>query len=347
MQISKGVRWLMHGSWMVIAIYLGSTYLINFGLSSKSQKTPDKTKFQAADEARFRPLFDTGSKALANGQYTEALASFLEAERATEQLTDEQYDSLKKSRERIADAYETAGNYTGAESVFLALANSGIREGQTLFQAKELDRALVRAQDAEQFANHLTSGKQDSLQASRDLLVNCLTGLHRYPEAVEAHQRMIDYLKGSVESYDEAFIRNYMSLAHTYSEANNWNDAEQTLFLAIESCDATQAHLSGMAGTDQIVSSALVNKNIALHDLVIAYYREGKTDNALSKADEFFGYASEQIENPANPQGYAPADIAKLGLQIATEAKRQDSVDLWRHRVNQPSLVVYRLPGRQ
>ncbi len=126
---------------MAVAIYLGSTYLINFALSRSSAQQKASGH---ADEAKFRSLLKSGNQAIRNGRYSDALASFLAAERSADQLSDDQYESLKKSRLQIAQIYESSGNNSEAESVYRALATCAIQQGQALLGAKPLEQTLAR-----------------------------------------------------------------------------------------------------------------------------------------------------------------------------------------------------------
>ena len=68
---------------MALAIYLGSTYLINYVVSKPSppQRTAmgQMVKHPPANDARFRALFNAGNQAFRNGMYSDALANYLEA----------------------------------------------------------------------------------------------------------------------------------------------------------------------------------------------------------------------------------------------------------------------------
>jgi hypothetical protein len=330
-QISKGVRWFVHGSLIVLAIWLGSTYLIERAMSPTRGQTGSKSEpiGPPANDAKFRALFDSGNKALRDGQYGDALASFTEAEHSAERLSDDQYDALKKSRQQIAQLYETSGYNSEAGAVYRALATCAIRQAQSLFNAKEFDGAVVRARDAEQFSDPLTEGKQASLQQSIYLLANSLAGpgLHRYSEAVEATQRMIDYLKAS-DADDKVLADNYINLASSYAEAKDWYAFEHSLVLAIDSCDRALGHLS----TDSTAGYPLrLSRNWAQYNLVIAYYRQGNTDAALSKADDLYTEALER-RDPGHPLAYSAQSIASLALQIAADENKKVAIDLWRTR---------------
>jgi hypothetical protein len=334
MHISKSVRWFAQGSLMLLAIYLGSKYLIQSALAPPSISQKNEVidpALQAANNTRFRSLFDAGNQALRDGKYSSALDSFLEAERSADQLTDEQYESLKKSRVQIAETYENSGDSSAAASVYVALEHFADRDGQALFQAKEYERALVRAQDAEQFSDRLFEGRQSALQESRTLLVNCLNALQRYPEAAEAQQRMIDYLKATSDD-DKALADNYLGLANIHFQVKDWRGAEQSLGLAIDASDRTLSRYS--ADDNQLLIGATrMNRNWAQYNLVIAEYQEGETGTALAKAEDFFAEYSKPRDkmHPLNV-AYHADDFAALALQIARETQRQNDIEFWQRR---------------
>ena len=317
---------------MALAIYLGSTYLINRAVSPRVEQTKKSRVNQPpANEAKFRSLLKAGNQAASNGQYDDALARYLEAETSADLLTDEQYDSLKKSRLRIAQGYESSGNASEDENVYRVLSDSAIHQGQAMFNAKHMEEALVRAQDAEQFSSHLNTGRRDALQQSASLSVNSLEALHRYPEAEQAEQRVIDYLKASNESSDDVFADAYLSLATIYAQASDWSNAQQTLELALGACDNSLTR-SSQENDQTLNDSAQLKKNWAQYNLVIAYYREGNIDTALSKADDFYTEASQKPSDATHPVAYHAVDFAGLGMQIAKSEKRQDAIDLWQRR---------------
>ncbi len=341
MQLSKGTRWFVRGSLMALAIYLGSSYLINRALSPSPKSVGGSKSAPApANEAKFRSLLKAGDKAFESGQYSDALARFLEAEHSGEVLTDEQYEALKKTRLQIAQIYEKSANSSEAQSVYGVLAACAIQQGQTLLQAKQFEQTLARGQDAEQFSNRLNGGKRESLQQAVYLSVNALTGLQRYPAAAQSEQRMIDYLKSSADDSDKAFSDAYLNLASIYAEAKDWRGFEQALVSAIDACDRTLAHFS--ADSNQVlVGATLINKNWAQYNLVIAYYREGNIETSLAKAEDFFGELSGNTQNPMHPVNvaYHAEDFASLALQIATETKNQDAIDHWSKRAGNVRVV--------
>jgi tetratricopeptide (TPR) repeat protein len=340
MPISRGVRWFAKGSLMVLAIWWGSSYLINRALHPPA--TPPEASKPAIEEhptneAKFQSLLDSGNQAFRNGQYQDALDRFLEAEQSGERLTDEQYQALKNSRLQLAQTYENGGDNLAAQRVYHALYDCALRQGQAWFRVSQFDRAVTRGQDAEELSGHLTEGRRDALQYAIYLLRTSLVELQRYPEAAQAQVRMIDYLKATVDGDDWAFGSSYESLAEIYSKGKDWPDFEHALLYAIEACDRTLEHPP--TDNSSIADAALRTKNVAQYNLVIAYYREGNTEAALSKADDLFAEYPPTPPDPMHPLTvqFHSRDFATLALQIATEAKRPNDIDRWREKGGIPS----------
>ena len=351
MQISKGVRWLAKGSMMVLAIWWGSSYLINRGLHLPARppeaSKPQEGEEHPANEAKFRALVDSGNQAYRNGQYSDALDYFQQAEQSGERLTGEQYESLKNSRLQLAQTYENGGDSAAAQRLYHVLTDCALQQGYAQSRARQWERALARARDSEDLSQHLTERRRDALQYATGLSASSLVELQRYPEAAQAQQRLIDYLKSTVDGDDWALPSNYESLAEIYSKAQDWPAFEQTLLLAIAASDRTLANLPAENGPT-ISDATRRTKNVAEYNLVIAYYREGNIEAALSKADELFAAYPEGPQDPMHPLTvqFHSRDFASLALQVATEAKRQDAVNLWRERGGIPvggvSVIAFR-----
>jgi hypothetical protein len=329
MPVSKGVRWFAHGSLMALAIYLGSVYLIEHATSAPTIPREDaksEAAHPAANEARFRSLYDAGTQALRDGLNSTALDKFLEAERSADQLTDDQYTSLKTSRLQIAQLYENSGDTSAVQSVYRSLVSCAMREGQARYDAKRYEDVGAFAEDAMQFSGHLTDGKRDSVQASSYLLITSLNALHRSHEAAQAQLRLIDYLKTLGDDADPALAQAYLGLSSSYADEKDWHGVEQALLQAIEVCDRTN--------NQQQSGNLSVAKNWAQYNLVIAYYQQGETATALSKADEFFTTYSSRPQDPMHPVNvaYHADQFAALALQIAKETNRQDDIDFWQKR---------------
>jgi hypothetical protein len=134
-----------------------------------------------------------------------------------------------------------------------------------------------------------------------------------------------------------ALIEQYMNLAREYSIQDDWNRAEQAVLSASESSDKIITRLAPDRGAEaeHRVGAAISQKAVALRWLIIAYKNEGKTDLALSTADDYFNFKLEAggrwgIIRLSSGQ----KDIAALALQIASAANRPDAVDLWQQRLN-------------
>jgi tetratricopeptide (TPR) repeat protein len=330
---------LLMWSLLAVLICVVSSVIIRYVAlppSPQDQVSRQEAKYRSVNDAKFRSLLDAGSKALKEARYSEALDDFQEAERSTDQLTSDQYASLKSSRLQVASLSEASGNNAEAENAYKALAASANQQGRALSRAKHCDAAVGEFGDAEKFSDHLTETKQASLLESRTSLAGCLQELHRVPEAVEATQRMIDYLRASDE-LNPALIEQYMNLAREYSIQDDWNRAEQAVLSASESSDKIITRLAPDRGAEaeHRVGAAISQKAVALRWLIIAYKNEGKTDLALSTADDYFNFKLEAggrwgIIRLSSGQ----KDIAALALQIASAANRPDAVDLWQQRLN-------------
>jgi len=336
MQISKGWQRVVRAVLWLLIIVLGSNYLIRLVLNSPPKPqtaSTTETKEPPANEAAFRSALEAGNQALRDGRYTDALDRFLEAERSGERLSDEQYEALKNSRLQLARIYEAAGDNSAGQQVYHVLTDCALQQGYAHSRAKQWEGALARAQDSEDLSAHLTEGRRDALQYATGLSASSLEALQRYPEAVQVRQRMIDYLKSTVDGDDAAFGSYYESLAETYSKAQNWPAFEQTLLLAIAACDRTLANPPAENGPT-ISDFTRRTKNVAQYNLVIAYYREGNTETALSKADDFFTAYPEGPQDPMHPitVQFHSRDFASLALTIATEAKRPQDADYWRQK---------------
>jgi tetratricopeptide (TPR) repeat protein len=356
MAISKGTRWFAKGSFMAIAIYLGSTSLIHYAVSppsprspAKESAAPKKIKEPPANEARFRASFEAGKQAMSDGRYATALDNFLEAERSADQLTDDQYNALKEARLQVAQAYKSVGNTEAANSVYRALADCANRDGHALLWAKSFKEAVARGRDAEQFSEDLSQDERDSLLfISTSLLTASLEGLQRYSEAAEAQQHYIDVLKASIDPDSFAFVQAYMSLEGIYQDAGDWHGVEEALTQEIEKCDSITSH--GTTDANGALVNTVTPKNWAQYNLVVAYNTSGNPDKALSTAEDSFSEYSQKEPDRTHPISivYHASDFAALALQIATQAKRQDDIDLWQKRASGGiKIIALHPPGTQ
>lgn len=318
----------------VVLVFVASSAIINYVASRPVPKRDlEEMKFRAVNNAKFQSLLEAGTKNIKNAQYPEALANFQDAEQAVGKLTDDQYTSLKTARRQIASIYEASGRDSEAQPAYKALANSGIQEGEALMKADQFQAALPRLQDGEEFSEHLTDTKRDSLLESRGALVNCFWELQRYSDAVDTTQRMIEYLRILSDPYDPLLTAKYLELVQTYSRENDWTDAEQYLLLAWGECDKRIAHFSGLAGADASLNAALSDKDLTLYWLVTAYQKQGQTDHALATAEEMYTFIAQNSKPWSDLGPYPRKEVAKLALQVASEAKQQEALSLWQKRL--------------
>jgi hypothetical protein len=328
--VVRGFLWLLIvglASYYLIQLFVfhSPTSLIGRLITPAPLQGPSHKKASASpgSEARFNSFLKGGEDAFHNGNYTDALSLYSQAERSSLPLNDSEYASLKEARLEIAKAYDAMPDNTAAERVYLSLAKEGIREAKSRCLARECGDALPFAQDGEEFSKHLTEDKRDTLAQSIDFEDSSLRALRRFPEAVQAEQRLIDYLESEdkVGGSDPDLSQAYMRLAGVYASAEDWHGYEQALTRLMDFCDRENLAPSG-------------SMNWAQYQLVIAYYEEGDTDTALSKADAFYTAELDWPRDRWQTIGvaYQPKQFASLALQIATDAGKSDEVDKWRNR---------------
>ncbi len=349
MHLSKSTRWFVRLTLMAIAVYYGSTYLVHRALMVSPTKAESKPQLPTADESKFRSALDAGGKAFQAGQYTDALDRYLQAEHASQVLSDKQNEALKNARLQIAQIYVNADSRSEADGVYRAVADGAVQQAQAFFLAKQYEQSLARAQEGEQFANLLNEKKLESLKPAIYISVNALKGLGRYPEAEQTEERLIDYLKRTADDYDKALSDEYMNLGHNRSDAQDWQGSAEALTSAIDAADRTLEHYSPTHDHyDQMIyDAALLNKNWSEYNLVIALYRADSVDASLAKADELYTEWSSMPQNPMHPLNvpYHAWDFASLGYEIATESKIQSAVDHWARLGGGPIKVVALTPA--
>jgi hypothetical protein len=318
----------------VILIFVASSALIRY-VASKPLSNRDATeiKFSAANAKKFRSLYDTGSKQLKNAEYPEALASFQEAEQSSGQLSDDQYAALKNARQQIATYYESSGHATEAEAVYKTLQTSALQEGYVLSRAHVPAQALPRLQDAQQFSERLTEGKQAALVESSGAVVECFREMQQFDDAEENSYQMIDYLRASSSPSDLALTDKYLELAQTYSQANRWDMSEQTLVLAWPSIDQVIAHRSNLPDNDPSLMQALSEKDLLLSWLVNAYAQEGKIETALATSESLYSYVADHSKPWGDLGPYGRKQVAAQAVTVALKANRPDLAAPWQARL--------------
>ena len=319
----------------LVLIVVGSSALISYVVAHPTSPGDVKAEeFHAANSAKFKSLYGTGTKDIREARFADALASFREAESTAGQLSNDEYGLLKSSRQKIAGLNEAAGRAAEAQEAYKDLFNSATDEGRLRLRASEYDGALAKFQDAEQFADKQTDGKEVSLAGARGDLIACYRAMHRYEDAVDVSERMIEYLRHKSDEYDPTLTSEYLELAQTYSQANEWSNAEPNLQIANGLSEKRIARYRGVPEASQVFTQALGDKDYSLYWLIVAYDREGKTDYALGTAEELFDWIPNPAAAWADLTPYPRTQVAKLALKIGTEANRKDAIDLWSNRLN-------------
>lgn len=312
----------------VLLVLVASSALINYVMTHyySTQHIMD-----AANAQKFHAFYDPGKKSMDKGDYAAALKNFSQSEQSLVPLTDTQYGQLKNSRLQIAAACESSGDKSEAQDAYLSLFNSGLQQGSLLLKSHHPDDALARFIDAQSFSSHLTDGSGPYAIQSGEGIADSLRELHRYPDAIDAAQNVIDYARANADPYDAAFTSEYLEMSRIYSEQNDWPNSERALLLAWGEIDKRIDHLSSLPSADNSLPDALVGKDDILYNLIVAYQHEGKTDSALNTSEALFNFVSRNFQH-FDERPYSRREIATLALQVATQANRQDAASLWRDR---------------
>jgi tetratricopeptide (TPR) repeat protein len=307
--------------------------LVNFVTSKPAPPPGDQDRYRSVNDAKFKTLFDAGTKSLAAHQYAEALASFQEAQQTSSLLTDAQYKPLQDARRQIGETYATSGQAAEAEAAYTSMVRCSLQEGQALMQANRLDSAIARFQDAEQTTQNVTTDKPLLLHESYGGLLSCYRKLNRYADAEQVSLRMIDSLRTSADDYDMRFGNTYLDLAVTRDDHEDWSGAEQALLQSVESFDKTIQHFSTNDDPQHLLWGAASSKGYALYNLGLVREREKNIDLALAALDDAFQYSSQFHGPRGESQPYPLKEIAAAGQQISARAQRKDQVDLWTTRL--------------
>jgi len=326
-----------------LLLLVALTFTVSFAIISRWALPPSfqeankkpLSKEEEEKQANFQSLIDAGAKAAKDGRYVEALESFRQAEQSTNLMTAEQYGSLRKARLEVASALE-AGNGTQAADVYKELEASALKQGQSLQTANRCDAAIEPLNDAESFSQHLLEGKQASLSQARAPLVSCLEETHRFSEGVEVTQRAITDLQAMGDPLADGLLGQYEILANEYAGEKEWGDAVQAIQSEMDLCDKIIAHFGPDPATDSVhrVGSAISAKMVAYRWLITAYNNQGKTDLALSTAEECFNYKVEPGGNWGTKKPAGQKQLAVMAFQIASAAHKPDAVALWQQRIN-------------
>lgn len=335
----RGVRILEKtGMWvlLIILIMVASSALIQFVTSPKPawvEVAQKQQEFRSAEDEKFQSLFHKGSQAFNDGQYTQALSQYDEAERIVPQLNEEQYRSLKDARLQVAALYEAAAKGAESEAVYKGMVESAFRDGAVQLHSGHLDAALVRYQDAEKYSGQVGDAKRVDRIGANEGEVRTLRSMRRYSDAADASRRLIDSLQSSDE-YDPGIVQGYMRLGETYQMQRDWNNVEATLTASLAVCDKILAHYAGISDREDPVWKVVVNEDQILYALMDAYEQDKKTDEALATAQALYDFVAQHSTEWNELPLYGRNDVAKAAMRIAARASRPDVVDTWRQRVD-------------
>ena len=337
---NKGI-WVL----LIVLVSVASSSLIRF-VTSPATPSPDlankQQKYDSIQDAKFRSLFESGDKAVQNGQYADALANYGEAEKVVPQLNEERYILLKNAREHIAALYAAAGSRGEAEGVYKTMIDSTFRDGATHLHSGQLESALARYQDATELTEHLTDSKGDNkkirLIQCNNATVETLRQMGRFADAVNTTQQLIDRIQSSADEYDPAIIQVYMQLAETYQMQKDWEHLEQTLLTSSALCDKLIAHYAGYAGrpdSDNPAWMVPVNEDQLLYALIDAYDKDGKPDLALATAQTLYDFIAQHSTSWNELQPHTRKNVAQLAFQVASKRNLPDAMGTWRERMEQ------------
>jgi tetratricopeptide (TPR) repeat protein len=312
----------------VVAILFLPTFIIQVvrpdALDSKAHRPTLLT-------ARFGFLLKAGAFYEVLHWHELAIADFQEAEQLAGQLPDAdvQYASAQRARYLLAQGYLSAGRSSDAEQAYARIVKAGMDTGDAFRERNQFDKAAPRYQDAERYAQKLTTAKFASLQRARQSLAICLNALNRNAELEQVGLDMIAAMQESPEPDILTIGNTWQSVAFARSRLQNWTGAEQALLQATDAYDGIIQHFSGQYDPEGRVPQAKTLKNITTWWLAVAYLNEGKMDQALSTAE-----AAYQIFSQPPITQEIVLQLIGVGLKAATAEKDAVQIDLWRQRWN-------------
>lgn len=326
------------GMWVLLIIFIMvvSSQLIQFVTSAKpawiavAQK---QQRFRSAEDEKFRSLFEKGSQAFKDGQYTLALSQYGEAERSLPQLNEEQYTSLKNARLQIAAIYEAGATAAETEVVYKGMIESAFRDGAAQLHSGHLDAALVRYQDAGKYSEHAGDARITDLIGSNEGEVRTLRSMRRYSEAADASRRLIESLS-AIDEYHPGIVQGYMRLGETYQLQRDWSNLESTLVASIAVCDKILAHYSGTSDREDPVWKVVVDEDQILYALMDAYDEGKKPEEALATAQTLYDFVAQHSNEWSELPPHGRNDVAKVAMRIAGRAGRPDLVNTWSQRID-------------
>lgn len=330
--VEKSVMWGL----LIILIFVASSALIRFVTSPAPAGTEVATKqqkFASAQDEKFRSSFESGSKSFQNGEYTQALSQYREAERVVPQLREEQYTALKDARQQIAGIYENGGSRAEAETLYKEMIDSAFRDAAAQLHDGKMEAALERYQDADKLAEYLGDAQKGYRIGANEGEVVTLRRMNRFPDAIQASQNLIDYLQASDEN-DPAIVQGYMSLGETYQMQRDWDHMEATLLTSVAVCDKILQRNSDVPPNQDPVWKVTVSEDQILYAMMDAYDQDGKPDQALAIAETLYDFITKYSTQWSELSPHGRNDVASFASRIATKAHRSDVASAWQAKIN-------------
>jgi tetratricopeptide (TPR) repeat protein len=324
----KPVSPWLRGTLYVVAILFLPTFLIQLvrpdALDPNAHR-PTLLPF------RFSFLVQTGAFYERLHWHDFAIAEFQKAEQFAAQLpdADAQYASAQRARYLLAQSYVSAGRPSDAEQTYARIVKAGMDTGDAFRERNQFEQAAPRYQDAERYAQKLTTAKFASVQSARQDLAICLTALNRNTELEQVDLDMVAAMQETPEPDILTIGNTWQSVAFARSHVQNWAGAEQALLQAIDDYDSIIQRFSGQYDPEGRVPQAKTLKNITTWWLAVAYLNEGKMDQARSTAEAAYQIFSQ----PPITQDIVLQLIA-VGLKAATAENDPVQIDLWQQRWN-------------
>jgi tetratricopeptide (TPR) repeat protein len=293
-----------------------------------AKPSPDQTRFEAA--------FHEGLQFEQSKQYELAIGKFHEAQLFANRLAEDQrHPSIRICDEHLLNCYTANGQDDLASGAYRRVTLGFIDEGEFLRRNRRFEDARPRFEQAEQRILQMSEPNERDLEVVRKELVEVYWNLQRYSDVDGVYARMIQSVHQPLNDYRSVLGEKYMEIAQMRSRYNDWQGAEKACLQAIEEFDRT---LNTYPKSE--TSSAHTSKLVVMHWLEIAYAREGKTDLALSAAEDAF-QANQQMWGS---HGMA-RDISTLALELAKQANDPQLVQQWQQRLNSLPTVPCPVPN--
>jgi tetratricopeptide (TPR) repeat protein len=325
----KRVSPWLRGTLYVVALLFLPTFVIQL---LRPDALNPKDRRPTLQTVKFQFLMDAGIVFEGLHRHESAAARFRVAEQFAEQLTDAEtkYESLQEARGHLAESYMSTGRTSDAELAYAQIVKSSMDAGDTFRLKNQFDKAVPKYQDAEKFAQKLTTTKFASLLGAQRNLAGCFLALKRNADLEPVYARIITTLKNQGDPYDLELGNAYQELAMARSDLHDFSRAEQALLQANEVYDKIVEHLSEKHDPSGRDLQAKAQKDITTWYLAVCYFNEEKMDLALSTAEVAFQVLSLRVGPRSIPIG-----VYTVGLQAAAALNNRDQVQRWQHRLDE------------